>query len=372
MSEIAKEAARRTYHSLDGMRGLAALAVVTHHAGWMFGAAYMQHAYMAVDLFFVLSGFVLAHAYEPRFKTGLGPLRFMTLRLIRLYPLYIAGVLIGAAWIAWNLTQGTEVRLAQAQPWTWGELHTALLTNAFFLPSPSLGAGPPGLYPLNIPAWSLLFEICVNLAFAVSALRLDTRLLAALVVVAGAVMAWMGLKHGSLNAGWAAYDLEIAGVRVAFGFFAGVLIHRLSGRIPAWLRVHPILLLVVMIAAFVWTPGGQTLARFDVFCALILFPALVLLGANTEPGRWTRPAYSFGGLTSYAVYAIHYPLCFVATVGFAVAGRDSAANAPWSGVVFLAGLLGLAWILDRYYDAPLRAWLIRRTRPRPKAESVLA
>lgn len=372
MSDMAKKTARRTFHSLDGMRGLAALAVVTHHAGWMFGFAYMQHAYMAVDLFFVLSGFVLAHAYERRFEAGLSALQFMKLRLIRLYPLYIVGVAIAAAWVALNLMHGAEVRLAQAQPWTWGQLRTALLHSAAFMPTPSLGAGPPGLYPLNIPAWSLLFEIGINLAFALVALRLDTRALTVLVVIAGALAAWLGLRHGSLNAGWAAYDLEIATVRVVFGFFAGVLIYRVSARVPVWLKVPPLVLLTIMIAAFMWLPSGKALAGYDVFCALGLFPALVLLGANTEPGRWTRPAYSFGGVTSYAVYAIHYPLCFVATVFFAMAGYDSAAHAPWSGMIFIAALLVLAWGLDRYYDAPLRAWLVRQTRPQASRETQLA
>jgi len=331
----------------------------------MFGKATMLHAYSAVDLFFVLSGFVLAHAYDRRFDDGMTVFQFMKLRLIRLYPMYLAGVLFSAGWIVIHLVQGLPVTLLQHQPWTWEHLRIALQYNLFFVPNPQLGAGPPALYALNIPAWSLMFEILINLAFASLWPRLTTFSLGVLVAVFAVWMTWAGLNHGSLNAGFEFRFLDIAAARVCFGFFAGVRIYRLSGHAPAWLKVPPLILLAVIVAAFYWTPTGKTLAWYDIGLDLVLIPLLVFLGSRVEPGRWTRPAYSFGGRTSYGVYAIHYPLYYAATVWFTKAGYDSAAHAPISGIILLAGLMTLAWLLDRYYDGPVRAWLTRRRSAEP-------
>src|ERR1700761_6004380 len=80
------------YPALDGLRGVAAIAVMLHHfrpltAPWLFA-----HGYLAVDLFFLLSGFVIAHAYDARFRKGLGVPAFLVIRLIRLWPMIAFGV----------------------------------------------------------------------------------------------------------------------------------------------------------------------------------------------------------------------------------------------------------------------------------------
>lgn len=381
MSVLAKEAARRNYHTLDGMRGLAAIAVVILHCPWLFADKAMLHAYFAVDIFFVLSGFVLSHAYHGRLDQGMSPFAFMKLRLIRLYPLYAGGVLLAGAWISYNLLRGSEVRLLEFQPWTWGQLRTSLAHNLLFLPGPKLGAGPEVLYALNVPAWSLLFEIVANLAFVLVWRGLTTKRLVALTAVFAAGLAWLGLRHGFINAGAYYENLDLALARVLFGFFAGVLIHRVSGHVPAWLKAPPLLLLAVMVAVLQWAPPAPALAWYDLGCVLLLAPLLALLGSRSEPSRWTLPLYSFGGLTSYAIYAVHYPASYIATFYFGRFGWDPLANRPLSGAVFLAGLLVFCWLLDRFYDAPVRAWLVhsplRRTKtaaeePAAETESLAA
>src|SRR5215210_2241655 len=97
------EPIRPVYHSLNGLRGLAALIVVLFHAAALIGTQLAPGGYLAVDLFFILSGFVIAHAYDHRFAEGLGPLAFIRYRIIRFYPLYLLGLAIGASWLALEL-----------------------------------------------------------------------------------------------------------------------------------------------------------------------------------------------------------------------------------------------------------------------------
>src|SRR3569832_332324 len=83
------------FRNLDAMRGICALTVVLFHCEGMFATGRIfQHGYLAVDLFFILSGFVLGHTYEKRLVTGLTPGGFMRLRLNRLAPVYWAGTLL--------------------------------------------------------------------------------------------------------------------------------------------------------------------------------------------------------------------------------------------------------------------------------------
>lgn len=92
--------ARRTFHTLDGLRGVAAGTVLIYHFPSLWSPASAPSAYLAVDLFFLMSGFVIEHAYGQRLATGLGVRRFLLLRLIRLYPLYLVGTGITALAIA--------------------------------------------------------------------------------------------------------------------------------------------------------------------------------------------------------------------------------------------------------------------------------
>src|SRR4051812_23930437 len=83
--------------TLDALRGVAALIVFIRHSGPQFGLSAVEYSasHMAVDLFFVLSGFVLANAYESKLVDGtLGVSRFMLLRYIRLFPLYLLAMVL--------------------------------------------------------------------------------------------------------------------------------------------------------------------------------------------------------------------------------------------------------------------------------------
>ena len=168
------------YDLLDGLRGVAALTVVCFHLFEAYATSHLDqrinHGYLAVDFFFILSGFVVGYAYDDRW-TKMTVWEFLTRRLVRLQPMVVIGALIGAVMF---YTQGCPVWDVSAVPVAM--LLVATLMNAFMIPA-TPGAeirGVGEMYPLNGPAWSLFFEYIGNLLYALFIRRLSTRALAVL------------------------------------------------------------------------------------------------------------------------------------------------------------------------------------------------
>ena len=337
---------RKTYHTLDGMRGVAAVAIVFWHAIFMFGWR-PASGYLAVDLFFVLSGFVIAHAYDDRLAKGLGVLSFMRLRLIRLWPLYLLGLAVVSAAIVASFVAKVPTN------WTPKSLAVATVLSAFYIPMPASSA-EAGLFPLNFPAWSLTLELLINLIFVLFWRKFTTRILVAIVFISAVLVAITSLRFGSLNIGYL-WGNAVGGVpRVFFGFFAGVSLARLNGRLPN-IRIPAWIMLVLTFLLLAVNPGEMRMA-YDTVAALILSPLLVYFGSRTEPSRRIVSLFSFLGVTSYAVYTLHIPAIGIVRV---VAGKvfGPALPTPWIGAAFLAGLLFACVLADRYYDVPVRKFV---------------
>ena len=199
-------------------------------------------AYLAVDLFFLMSGFIIEHAYGGRLSAGLGPGRFLVQRLVRLYPLYLVGTAITAIAIAAALLEG-EAGLK----WTLPSLVRSIGFSAAMLPTPAV---PPleSLYPLNVPAWSLFYELLVNWAFAATYRWWSRTRLTVAIAVAALGLCYSCWATGNLNLGsnHGALAALAAGSRVVFSFALGVLACRRgwAARVPGrWAPPPPLLLL---------------------------------------------------------------------------------------------------------------------------------
>lgn len=136
------------FHTLDAMRGVAALAVVLVHVAAYSGVNLAPGGNLAVDFFFALSGFVIARAYSARLRSGLSWLRFAEIRLVRLYPLVLLGCGFGLVKMLFQIGMGHETAPS------WGQFAWILILNPLLLPAPGVY-----LFPLNNPAWSLFFEL---------------------------------------------------------------------------------------------------------------------------------------------------------------------------------------------------------------------
>lgn len=327
----------KTYGTLNGLRGAAAIAVVLFHAKPLFGGQLVPGGYLAVDLFFCLSGFVIAHAYDDRLPT-MGPLAFIWRRIVRFYPLYILGLILGAAMIALELLVHPPASM------TWAQAAFTFFSGLFFLPT----WGASELYPLNIPAWSLGLELVINILYAVFFRYLNRRVLVAVAVLSLAMLTWAVFDRGDASIGANVGDLGGGLARAIFSFTVGVLVFR-SRWVPRF--GNPLLLvtlLVVVLVLPVTSGPSPWRAVYDLFCIVALFPLMVACG-QVQPSR-LRSTFEYLGATSYCIYAIHYPLIWAAQAAAKMAGIPLLV----AGVALIVGLLIACPLLDTYYDKPLR------------------
>lgn len=340
---------KRTFHTLDGLRGIAALAVVFRHIPENAIGNLTPESYLAVDLFFVLSGFVLAHAYEARLQAGMGIVDFFAARLIRLYPLYILASAITLLIVFVPAMPGHYHPPARSVS---DVVHAVL-----FVPQIDASQRDLSLYPLVGPAWSLAFELAANLVFAVVAPYLGKWLLASIVAAGAALLVFTAWTFDSVDVGYMQANAWGGIGRVGFGFFAGVAAYRLwrAGALP-WLRTPAWAAIVVVVAIFAVEPEHYQAARDTV--AILLMPALVLASARVEPGRWLARPFAIAGGASYGIYVLHKPieLWFETLVPWkqvlAYGGLGS-----WGAVALVALVFATALALDRFYDRPVRSRL---------------
>jgi peptidoglycan/LPS O-acetylase OafA/YrhL len=354
----------RVFHTLDALRGIAAVGVVVFHMSGAFAPIGFPGGYLAVDLFFMMSGVVLSHAYEARFRAGMGTVDFMRVRLIRLYPLYLVGALLGIAVTVASLLG------RNSQNWDASNLWQATLLALLFLPS--FAERPVNqLFPLNIPCWSLFLELLVNLLFVVAWPLLSSRRLILVSAVTGIVVGAATWQHGNVDQGSTVSSLVIGLARTLFGFGVGILIARHVRHLPRReSNIKVLAIAAVFGVAIAGQPAGEMRAVWDLVCVLVVFPVLVLLATRVDPGARLRQIATFLGLTSYAVYVLHGPLSSVLnSVTRDVAARTGMhLDAPWLGIGSVILLLAGCWLVDRCFDSPVRR-LLGRVVPRTRASS---
>jgi peptidoglycan/LPS O-acetylase OafA/YrhL len=339
---------RKTFDTLNAMRGLAAIAVVLFHAARVAGFAAAPLGYLAVDLFFVLSGFVIAHAYGNSLDSTVTVERFIWIRIARFWPLLALGVLIGAARSTIGILLQSDTALSPLQ------LGVAMITSLFLVPAPVTASGD--LFILNVPLWTLSLELAVNIGYGRFHRRLSPRWLVLAAIAGGAVMIAFALDAGSNNIGATAATVLGGLGRAVCGFSIGLLLYRYRGR-----RVTvPALMVLAALAVLLFLPlHGEGHVLYDLTFALVLAPALVLLGAASELPRPWLPFARYLGTISFPIYAIHSPLLGVAE---AISTRLGLPAAALAGLV-IVGLLIVCPFVYRYYDQPLYRWLQRLPAP---------
>ena len=345
--------------ALDGLRGVAALVVIVMHRGrwWNPEGGFLGHGYLAVDFFFLLSGFVIAFAYDGRMAAGLSPLRFMGLRLIRLYPLILLGMLLGALWPAIQLMMH-----ARGAP-TPGEFAVNLARGLLLIPDDQAPGRGDSIFPLNGPTWSLFFELVANLAYALAGRRLTTRVLAVIVALSGVALAYLAF-HGGIDVGGRPSTILGGIPRTAFGFFGGALLYRVltSARQRGWsppTLKAPFLTTAVVLLAILATPSRYAWNPwFNLFAVGVAFPLLVALAAAPGPAKGHGAKLcKLAGDLSYPVYVLHYPI-YVLIGGLGLGLARIPAHAPWIGLVSAAIIIATAWVVLKLYDEPLRRRLM--------------
>lgn len=359
------------FEVLDGLRGTAALLVVVFHiqgitVGFEHGSLILPHAYLAVDFFFALSGFVIGYAYDERWRT-MTTREFLLIRLIRLHPLLFLGTMLGLLSYLFDPFAGNQ----QVAPLAL--LTVVTLLSLFVFPSPSLPNRWDDTHPLNGPAWTLLQEYLANLAYALVLRRLSVRALS-IVAFAGLVALLLGSLHaGSLDIGYGWGNLWGAPVRLVYPFVAGLLLYRVRNRLPS-IRLGFIPLSIIMAAAFACPSlpklGGVELdAIYDFACVAILFPAIIVLGIHSERTGWRAALCRASGRISYPIYITHFPFAYL-FLNLALTQKAPLNVLVPTGLGLFVFMVMFAWLAARYWDEPIRGRLGRALNARRFRTSV--
>ena len=380
-------ASKPRYAILDGLRGVAALVVILFHGFEtyipFFGTQHINHGYLAVDFFFVLSGFVIGYAYDDRWDR-MSTWSFFKRRLIRLHPMVVAGTLFGACLFFFgendyfSLIGGTE-------PW---KFFLCIVLGLLMIPAGTgldiRGWGETN--SLNGPNWSLTFEYIGNILYAFVLRRLPTVVLGMLCVASAFltmnlalgwdVFGFFAQPKYDVIGGWSITpdQMYVGFSRLLYPFLSGLLISRLLPKFitkenpsgsPLGIRGGfwwASLLLVVLFA--VPQIGGKSCVAdglYQVFAIVVMFPVIVLIGAGskTTDKRSAKWCETLGNL-SYPLYITHFPLMYM-QMAWVSSHKDSPV---WHHVVLNLGILlvaiGIAWAFLKLYDEPVRAWLKKK------------
>ena len=363
------------YHLLDGLRGVAALMVIWYHVfeGYAFAGGTtidtFNHGYLAVDFFFILSGFVIGYAYDDRWGKNFTMKDFIKLRLIRLHPMVIMGAIVGAITfyiqgsVQWD---GTHIGISMVM--------LSLLCTIFFIPAmPGVGyevRGNGEMFPLNGPCWSLFFEYIGNILYALFIRRLSNKALTIVVVLLGVALASFAIfnvsGYGNIGVGWTLDGVNFIGglLRMLFPFSMGMLLSRNFK--PMKLRGAFWICTLVMIALFAvpYLEGTESICTngiYEAFCIIIAFPILLWIGASgTTTDKKSTQICKFLGDISYPIYVIHYPFMYL-FYAWLIKNQLFTLGETWQvALCVYAWNILFAYLCLKLYDEPVRKYLAKR------------
>lgn len=368
------------FELLDGLRGVAALLVVVYHIfeGFAFAGATggvgsglittLNHGYLAVDFFFMLSGFVISYSYDDRWKK-MSAAQLFKRRIIRLQPMLVMGAILGTLTFCIQGCQqwdGTSI----AFPWVL----LALVLTMLMIPAvPGSGyevRGNGEMFPLNGPTWSLFFEYIAYLLYAFFIRRLSTKWLSVLVgLLSAGYMVFAAFDfsgYGNIGVGWTLDKINFGGglLRMLVPFTIGMLLSRTFSplKIKGAFWICTALLLAVFAVPYLGKSGNLSInGIYETAVVLLVFPTLVLIGASgrntqTSPVGLTRLL----GDLSYPLYIVHYPLMYL-FYAWLIENKLYTFGETWviSTLVVVACIV-TAYVCLKLYDEPIRKRVSRK------------
>lgn len=306
---------------LDTLRATAAVFVLLYHYDMSFvDHPTFQHGWMAVDFFFLLSGFVLSASVGHRCHDMRSGLTFVADRIGRLWPIMTVGTMIGFT-----------VLLAYGG--ANSGLVLSLVLALLFIPGWTFGES---IFPLNAPQWSLMFELIANAVHALFFWRLRTRML---LIVAGA--SWLGLAAVAYSKGEIAYGpmcpgWQIAVLRIGFAYTLGCAMGRYHERIACLFKA-PWWVSVLLLSLLLFRPGREQLidGAWDL-ATLLAFPLVLALGVSARPPRALHRPMSIAGAASWPLYAFHDPILHGAMLLPAKGLVTQTVTAPFAALLAIA------------------------------------
>ncbi len=371
---------KKHYEILDGLRGVAAILVVTFHIFETFSGGnrfkqIINHGYLAVDFFFLLSGFVVAYAYDDRWGK-MTQWEFYKRRLIRLQPMVIMGMIIGAIFYYFQASDTLFPMIANMEVW---KVIVTMVIGFTLLPiPPSLEIRGWGeMHPLDGPAWSLFFEYIANILYALIFRKFSNKVLSVFVLIfAGLLINYtvFGPK-GDVIGGWSLNleQMNIGFTRLLYPFFAGMLLCRLGKLIHlkgAFWICSILITIVLALPRFgdensLWMNG-----LYESFCIILVFPLIVAIGAGGQiKSAFSAKICKLLGDISYPIYITHYPLIYWYTA-WVVDNKVSLEDGFLPGIALLVASIVLAFVCLKLYDEPVRNWLQKKVGSKVQSDKV--
>ncbi|MFN8354288.1 MAG: acyltransferase [Spirosomataceae bacterium] len=354
---------------LDALRGIAAIVVIGMHTFELYCEGdyhkmIINHGYLAVDFFFMLSGYVMAHAYDDRWDK-MTVLDFCKRRLIRLHPLILLGMTFGALLFYF---QASPVFPKIADTPLWQLLVTMIIGFTLIPIPPSMDIrGWNEMHPLNGPGWSLFFEYVANILHVFILRKLPNWALSLLVLAAAVALYYVAMAgpSGDLIGGWSLepQQLKIGFTRLLFPYMAGMLLRRVvrmqSGK-------NTFLLTSILLVSVLSMPriGGYNNlwanGLYEAIIISIVFPFIIYLGAIGEvKGAATQRICTFLGDLSYPLYITHFPFICV-YYAWVSNNKISLTQGTPIGISLILGSIVVAYASLRLYDLPIRKKLAQR------------
>lgn len=292
---------RETFELLDFLRGICAICVVAMHTSDQYGLIYsIPHAYIAVPFFFMLSGIVIAHSYEKEVMKKYTVINFMVIRIERLYPLLIMGLIVSLffAYFRFSFANYDNVILM-------------IGASIFLIPWPG-----ESLFPLLPPQWSLAIEIWGNLVHRLISKWLGLREIALITALGAISMTYFSIHFGGLNIGWS-MENGFGGLSIfVFCYPCGILLYRMWDTDHLWKAKMPVSMLILALLAAICIPTPLRTVENgvrDLAFVIIIFPLILSCAIRIKISGLTRKIGNFLGKISYPIYIVHYPLVIFLT-----------------------------------------------------------
>ncbi|WP_375403944.1 acyltransferase family protein [uncultured Sphingomonas sp.] len=342
---------------LDGARGIAALAVMLFHLeDYLHLRPLFRSSFLAVDLFFLISGFVLAHSYSNKLSTKrVGFTDFLLIRLIRLWPTYLIATLLGFCYYL------TKSLLETDDAPSIIVLTYYLSLNLNFVPMPVDVAPLGGMFPFAPSSWSLSTEMLASIVFGTVLFRAPMRFLVAIAVVATVCFLGAAFRSGAFDLGWSFQSFGAGILRTLSEVVVGVVLYRAYRAADVPLRTSSTPLVVAglgVTASLMILPSDNPGLAAAV--AYLGYPLFIVLAASTSATPLASRICGELGRISYPLYLLHAPiLLWVAGTWKLALHQDPGEAGMVAGVTMVVFSLGVSYFVVRFFDEPVREYLKR-------------
>lgn len=350
------------YLWLDLARGLAAVCIMLYHMKEFIPySSMLQGSFLAVDLFFLMSGFVIAHSYQERLISGqVSSAKFLYQRFLRLYPLYLMASMVGGSYFALKMLMGVP-----GAP-TGSEISAALPSSLLLVPALGSDQWGFGMFPFAPSAWSLSLELWFSIIFALVFMRLSTKLLIAIMAVSSALLVHQMTQFGTADLGWGLANWNGGAARFWTSFTFGVLIWRNRIYLSSMVRA-PALAALFITFTFVALPEKNLI--FQLVWIFVVFPVFLAAAISSGPRGIMKKISNHMGRLSYAIYIFHAPVILLTLGTLKAIHIDAAANPYRIGLVLVVAVFVVSGFATYALDEPFRAWARRR---RTQADATVA